>query len=402
MNEAASSSPFILYVVWHPEYARGEKIARFLHDHFGSHRFRYVSGGAQVRVMFRYVVAPGSGEPLPIEWGDSDTTAVVVLLDHALAGDSAWVQYVGNVEEQAEDRGFGTRVIPVTMEEGVPDIGLAAQALLWRDWARPDDAEREHRLVRELTYAFSRMLRHQLTQLRYAGGDQLALGQFLEKIRIFLSHSKHDDYGEAVAQKMRRWLSDHVDLAAFLDIIDIPPGVSFESVIDYQVGDSVMAAIYTDSYSSREWCRREVVRAKRLHVPMVVVDCLQTVDERSFPYLGNVPSIRMNPETLDQIERVAGCLLDEVFKDFLWQCRVEGLRTAYPRTTFLPRAPELISLASRPATSLGVKWDIVYPGPPLGAQEAQLFTDVANDVSIYSLTEWLAEKRYDVAGNPEV
>ena len=62
--------------------------------------------------MFRYVVAPGSDEPLPIEWGDSDTTAVVVLLDHALAGDSAWVQYVSNVEEQAEDRVSGPALFP--------------------------------------------------------------------------------------------------------------------------------------------------------------------------------------------------------------------------------------------------------------------------------------------------
>ena len=392
MNEATTGSPFMLYIVWHPEYTHGENVAKFLHDHFGSHRFRYVSGGAQVRVMFRYAVAPGSREPLPIRWSSSDTTAVVVCLDRALAGDSAWVQYVRNVEEQAEERGFGARLIPVTMEEGVSHIGIASQALCWQDWSRPDDGEKEQRLTRELTYAFSRMLRHRLTQLRSANDGQPALGQYLAKVRVFLSHSKHDDYGEVVAQKMRRWLSDNADLAAFLDIIDIPPGISFESVIDYRVGDSVMAAIYTDSYSSREWCRREVVRAKRLHVPMVVVDCLKTVDERSFPYLGNVPSVRMDPETLDSIERVAGCLLDEVFKDFLWKCRVEGLRKAYPLTTFLPRAPELISLASRPAASIGTEWEIVYPGPPLSTQEAQLFADVASDVSIYSLTEWLAEK----------
>ena len=72
--------PLALYVVWHPDFARGDSVGNMLLDHFGSHRYRYVSGGDSVRVMFRNAAGPGSQEPLPIDWVDSGTTAVVVLL----------------------------------------------------------------------------------------------------------------------------------------------------------------------------------------------------------------------------------------------------------------------------------------------------------------------------------
>ena len=381
--------PLALYVVWHPDFTRGDSVGNMLLDHFGSYRYRYVSGGDSVRVMFRNAAGPGSQQPMPIDWVGSGTTAVVVLLDSTLVGDTVWSQYVRTLTEQAERTGFGTRVIPVAMEDGVLDIGLVEQALRWHDWAEPDD-EKEPQLVRELTDTFIRMLRYHLAQLRHPGVSQNALDDYLTNVRVFLSHSKHGGRGEVVAGALRTWLNDNANLAPFLDIRNIPAGAPFDLVLDHEAGRSVMVAIYTDSYSSREWCRREVIIAKRRRVPMLVVDCLQDTDPSSFPYLGNVPWVRMNPETVDRLDYVAGHLLDEVFKDFLWQCRVESFRNAFPQTTFFARAPELISLTSISPASSGTGNDIVYPGPPISAQEKQLFADVAPYVHVYSLKEWLA------------
>ena len=391
MDEINSAPPFMLFAVWHPESASGERLGNTLLDHFGSHRYRYVSGGNSVRVIFRNAVASGTGEPLPVDWEDSQTVAVVVFLDNALVRDDIWVNYVRNLASHAEELGFRARLIPVAMEAGILENGLAGQALLWHDWDEPH-ATKELRLVRELKYTFSRMLRHRLAELRHPGEDRDSLGDYLVKVQVFLSHSKHDAYGEAVARQIRRWLIDNAALATFLDIFDIPPSVSFESVINHEADGSVMVAIYTDSYSSREWCRKEVVRAKRQSVPMLVMDCLQEGDERSFPYMGNVPWVRMNPETMDRLEYFAGYLLGEVFKDFLWQCRVEALRSDNPETVFLSSAPELFFLASLPQVSPGPHRDIVYPGPPLGVEELELFANVAPDVRLFSLIEWIARR----------
>jgi hypothetical protein len=88
---------------------------------------------------------------------------------------------------------------------------------------------------------------------------------------------------------------------------------------------------------------------------------------------------------------VIGRLLDEVLKDFLWRSRVELNRDAAdPRVVFIPRPPELISLASLPSASDIPEPLIVYPDPPLSAEEERLFADIAPRVQLRSLTEWLA------------
>jgi hypothetical protein len=116
---------------------------------------------------------------------------------------------------------------------------------------------------------------------------------------------------------------------------------------------------------------------------------MSDLDELSFPYMGNVPVVRMDPETADRIDCIVSRLLDEVLKDFLWRCRVElAAGTASGEVVFLPRPPELISLAglSNPAQTV-----LVYPDPPIGAEEQRLFEIVAPTVRLRSMTEWLAE-----------
>ena len=389
MTVIDSQPPFMLYVVWHPDYSRGTDIAEVLREHFGSDRYRRVEGGAGLRVMFRSTAAPGTQIPIPVDWNSAGTTAVVTLLDSALVADPAWTGYVRELAEQAAASGDHSRVFPVEMEGGVLSVGLEEQALRWVRW-EGDNEQREQRLVRDLTYSFSRMLRSHLARLQFPD-LQDDLGQYLERVNVFLSHSKHDTYGEPLAEKVRDWLHNHSGLSSFLDVHDIPPGVPFSAAIDHYIANGVMVAIYTDSYSSRAWCQREVITAKRANVPMLVVNSLRSLDERAFPYLANVPVIRMDPDAPERVDQAIGLLLDEVFKDFLWKCRVETFREQDAHTTFLPRAPELLSLTSLPAPSADTARIIVYPDPPLGTDEAQLFYDVYQDVQLYSLTQWMAE-----------
>jgi hypothetical protein len=154
---------------------------------------------------------------------------------------------------------------------------------------------------------------------------------------------------------------------------------------------SAVVAIHTDSYSSREWCRREILEAKRHNVPLVVANCMTNFEERCFPYMGNVPLIRMEPDAKHRIAFVIARLLDEVMKDYLWRCRVAATPSDDPATVFLPRPPELIALAdlARRGTSSGT---IVYPDPPLGTEELDLFAALATGFRLRSYTQWVAER----------
>ena len=380
-------SPFLLHVVWHPGLSDGAAIAERLREHFGGDRFQNLVGGAGVPVLFRNESEVAHGVPIPVRWDDADVVATVVLVDHSLAGDAMWMDYLKELANQADAKGLCKRVFPVAMETGVLRIenGLRLQAVRWDTWDG-DNAERQQRLHRDLTYEFSRMMRHHIEQ-ELRNGSEKPIRAYLRRAQIFLSHSRRD--GAPVASSIRDWIRQNTALDSFMDVYDIPPGLSFEAVIDESIETGVLVAIHTDSYSSREWCRREVIAAKRRHLPMVVVDCLHSIDEQAFPYLGNVPVIRMNPCNRDQIERVIGVLLDEVFKDYLWRCRTAGLRAVDPGVLFLPRSPELFALATLSAPGEDGTQDIVYPDPPLGVEEKDLFTAIAGSVRLRALSEWL-------------
>ena len=162
---------------------------------------------------------------------------------------------------------------------------LGVQALRWHDW-QADRSGRARRLVREITCETSRMLRTILV-------TDPDLTSRMEKVRVFLSHSKHDDVGERVAQRIRDWLHDDVQLSVFLDIADIPAGLPPDEVLETEVRQSAVLIVYSDSFSSREWCRRKVLVAKESDRPIVVADCIEDLDERAFPYVANVPVVRL-------------------------------------------------------------------------------------------------------------
>ena len=378
---------FVLYVVWHPSYVTGSKVADLLRRHFGGDRHRDVAGEPGLSVIYRRKVAPGESEPVSIDWDEAETTAVVVLVDSSLADDTAWSNYVRGLAHNAGRRGLLTRLFPVVMETEGLQLQLEEQALRWDLWEESDTA-REQRLVSSLTYEFSRILRHRLDLFRRPEAAEAPLASYLEKVQVFISHSKHDDDGEPVARSIRDWLHANSDMSSFFDVYDIPAGLSFHDVLLHQIETSAVVALHTDSYSSREWCRREVIEAKLRQVPMIVVDCLREFDKRSLPYMGNVPIVRMSPDRRDRIDTVAGCLLDEVFRAYVWRCRVERYREAHPNVLFIARPPELISLAAIQSETGSL---IVYPEPLLGADEARLFLEIAPNTRILTLTEWLEE-----------
>jgi hypothetical protein len=389
-----STRPFlVVYVVWHPTFADGAAIAEILRQHFRRRLYENIAGGTGLSVIYRYAVAPESTQPLPIDLADADTAAIVVLVDNNLVGDAAWTDYVRELCNRTDAAGLGTRVFPVEIDNGVlARLGTDEQALLWTRW-EGELAERGRRLTAALTYAFCRLLRHYLEHLTRPEEEEEVLEAYLKKVQIFLSHSKHDQHGEEIARNIRSRLYNTPGMDSFFDVYDIPAGLHFQKVLLLKVRVSAMVAIHTDSYSSREWCRKEIIEAKRWHVPLVVANSISDIDERGFPYMGNVPVVRLEPGGADRIDFVIARLLDEVLKNFLWRCRITlelAGENLDPAVIFVPRPPELISLASLPSEADVPSPVIVYPDPPLSAEEERLFAEISPRVQLRSLTEWKA------------
>lgn len=389
---ALSTRPFlVVYVVWHPKFSQGADLARTLYDHYRRELYENVAGGTGLSVMYRSALNPGSDLPIDINFNDAETSAIVLVVDHHWIADPAWVNWAKELAVRADEAGLAVRIFPVAITRGVMQLRINEQALRWDKWNDLAPREREERLISGLTYQFCRMLRSYLELLRRPTEDEEALDQYLRKVEVFLSHSKHDENGERIAKLIRDFLyrGEGDSLASFFDVHDIPAGLPFNKVILRKLKVSAIVAIHSDSYSSREWCRREIIEAKKWTVPLVVANCLSDIDERSFPYMGNVPVVRMDPDKPERIVPVVGRLLDEVLKDFLWRCRIQlAVGTEGDDVVFLPRPPELISLAGlREITDT----TLVYPDPPIGSEEQRLFEIVAPSVRLRSITEWLAE-----------
>lgn len=387
-----STRPFlILYIAWHPAFEKGSGIAKELYDHYRRDLYENLAGGAGLSVIYRSTPAPHTSAPPHIALEEGETAAIVLLFDEHFASDVAYVAWAKDLMSQTDAAGLRARVFPVAIDDALIRMDIMQQGVRWDLWHGMQHTERLLRLTSDLTYQFCRMLRSYLECLCHPGKDEATLEQYLKKVQIFLSHSKRDPNGERIAKEIRNRLFQGPGLSSFFDVNDIPVGARFDDVILQQVRGSAVIAIYTDSFSSREWCRREIIEAKRRSVPLVVANCISAADERGFPYLGNVPVVRMDPTVIDRIDQVISRLLDEVLKHFLWRCRVKMIPDKFlENTIFLPRPPELISLAILDGEA-GKEIVLVYPDPPLGSEEQRLFEIIAPNILLRSLTEWLAK-----------
>lgn len=388
----APTRPFlVIYIVWHPGFTAGARLAEALREHFRRKLYENVAGGTGISVMFRYAALPNSNVPLPINLDEAETSAIVVLTESALVSDAAWLAYINDLAQATDAAALTSRLFPVFLDQEGLKLGIAEQALRWDSW-EGSPPERQQRLIAELSYEFCRMLRHYLANCAKPDmGEDERFQAYLQKVQIFISHSKHDEHGVNIAKAIRTRLTQGHGLTSFFDVHDIPAGLRFNKVLLFNVKTSAVVAVHTDSYSSREWCRREIIEAKRWNVPLVVANCISDMDERSFPYLGNVPMIRMEPAKPERIDLIVTHLLGELLKDYLWKCRLllAGI-TNDPQITCLPRSPELISLVWLPASETVPAPIIVYPDPPISAEERDLIKQVVPRVRLCSMTEWIA------------
>ena len=102
------------------------------------------------------------------------------------------------------------------------------------------------------------------------------------KIQVFVSHSKKDKgkIGEVRAKELVDYLRTKTKLDSFFDVTDILDGSRFDQQIERGVENALLMVLYTNTYSDREWCRRELIAAKDHHVPAVVVMMMDCVANR--------------------------------------------------------------------------------------------------------------------------
>lgn len=211
---------------------------------------------------------------------------------------------------------------------------------------------------------------------------------------VFLCHAKAD--GVPIASKLRQYLYEETQLSCFFDMHDIPHGHEVSKSIEDFLSRSVVLVVWTDRLLDSPWCQFEIIQARRLQRPMLVLDALEDKTPRLFPFLGNMPVVRWktNPGT------VVGAILLELIRthhlEAVFRHLTRDETTLQPTFRLHPPDPLANHFATpggktapgKPATRSCEL--LVYPDPPLKPGELDIISQLIPENRFLSLAEWHA------------
>jgi hypothetical protein len=145
----------------------------------------------------------------------------------------------------------------------------------------------------------------------------------------------------------------------WIDSAEIEGGSRFSEEIEQGVLDSVVLVLATRNYSNRPWCRKELLLAKRHQRPLVIIEALEGLDPRSFPYGGNAPRLRWSE---GGAERAVDLILKETLRHL--HARHVLKRRMRPGDVVISAPPELAT-----GVPLTKGTAVLHPDRPIGDKE---------------------------------
>jgi hypothetical protein len=386
MNKMGTAFPLLVQFEFHPASKEAADTAEYLHKMLNADPS---VPGLQIPTTF--TPDDGSGEPPePVVATEADRVLVVLLADDHLAvaarkttkSGTTWGEYVTKLRSLTEAAGHRFMPVQLTKAAWPIDKRLDDTNFL-QAWAIDGVEERYKFIARRFVHLLIRRLRP-----RPENEDA-------PPVTIFLSHTKMDLESEPlVVKSLLAHLTATQPEKTWFDSGDILTGSRFAHKIANGVKDSALLAIVTDSYSSRSWCRKEVLFAKQHQRPVVIVDAVQERETRRFPYSGNSPVIRWKAK---DAQGVVDLLLREVLRhayaeESLKQRKLEG-------DVVLSAGPELVTIVYyRKDKDQPV---VLYPDPPLGSEELEVLersgVRVETPLQRYALAHDLRSRNITVA-----
>lgn len=187
---------------------------------------------------------------------------------------------------------------------------------------------------------------------------------------LFLSHCKKSD-GLRVCKNIKEYLANNKSpISIFFDENDIYFGERFDIKIEENIKKSTLVIIHSDGFSSREFCKREVLLAKQYERPIVLIDYLQNGENRLFPYLGNIRTIKIE-KNINYFKLLFEIIKESIRIEFFRQKNNMIISIFNPKHLnykLIPYAPELLTISF----STNKKEIIIYPNPLLGNEELKL------------------------------
>ncbi|MDP4143001.1 MAG: TIR domain-containing protein [Bacillota bacterium] len=380
------TNSFQIYVLWHSEYSYGNELANEIFFQFNRNPEKTYQRGIGMPVYFRNSINEN------INLANSEKTAIVILADENMTASYEWQEYVENLYDCCDNN---SKIYFVAINKSSfnfsEQISKYNHLRLYEyekkfkidDWGIPKEEAIKKVLICELAHEFSRVLYDE-------NGTH-------NPLKVFLSHTKRDSnqIGENIAKELNAYIQLLTRASTFIDNNDIAISYDFWSEIEKNIEKSFLLIIHSDKYTSSQWCRKEVISAKKFNRPSLVLNIYNEGEIRSFPYIANLETIH-----IDNTEQHSSQVLSD-FNCFNIVCSIfkEAVRFKFQegelknklssfqhkdRFLVLTRPPELMDLVIKEVNG---KDYILYPEPPLSDEELELLSTNLKNVSFLTPTE---------------
>ena len=382
-----NKEPLKLFIFWHKDFIEGKQYADLLFEEFSRHEYDF--SGESLGIPICFFNEPEYTVRSLIK--NTQKSAIVFLIDSKMALDSSWRKFAEDLIDFTEQE-KEVIIYPVAVNSFATAKNLSAKIskrnFIHLQNARSEGMTRDEEFAAKVEYLKFELV-HELSRLLY-GRVRISETEnrgIAPSVKIFLSHARVD--GEEYAKKMNDAIA-HTALDRFLDVYSIPKGEKFEDAIRTDLDASALLILYTDSYSSREWCQYEVLYAKSKGRPIILVDLLERGESRRFPYLANVKTIHIG----DKIDS------KEIIKKILYEMLLETLKVKYNQlfleylqdlhgvnpneTKIFSYPPELYTLVVG-NNDASIK-NVIYPEPPLNHNEINILRRLSPAINFITPT----------------
>ena len=354
------TAPLSVYVVFHSENSEGREIYERLYRLLCRDADDPFFDGLDIPVFFS--TGSDSQNINAIDYCRGEKTVILLLLDKKMYISKAWKNIVKNIP-QTDNVCF----CPVLMYQYAFDFTNRTeyqQFITLKTYSVLDNWQEFK------TRLFDYLIRSLSTEPK-------------TKLKIFISHSKRDkdNLGRVNAELLRDYLRKETKEDSFYDVSDIVDGFRFDHQIETAIKDSLLIVLFTNTYSSREWCRRELLTAKKNQIPAIAVFMVNGDIDRVFPYIGNIPSTIFNGDWRPILNLLFRTALDQYHEKLLLG------NIAKNDTTILPFSPEAFSLS----TVENTKNTVLYPEPPLGPEEIEILQTIRQGTGFFTPMQYLVK-----------
>ena len=350
-----------VFVLYHSRYAQGKAVYSDIYKLLCRDANHPFEDGLDIPVYLR----TGDDEQLrvikPISLDNTDKVFILLLVDDKMYCSDVWHKYIGDVVKLQQKHAENVQILCVELSKFSFDIGYG---LSDKQFLRLNSFS-----IRDNWQEFQIRLYDNL--IRFIKRDEL------NKLRIFISHSKKDDnkIGLQRAFEFRDYIRSKTKLDSFFDANDILDGQDFENQIKSNAAGemSLLVILNSNTYSEREWCQKEVLFAKKNKIPTIAVSLLDGEVKRSFPYISNIPYIRFNDNWGDVLALLLRTALDQNNQaKYLANLRDELDEPVRNTFQVLPFSPEAYSYVYDELAS-----NVIYPEPPLSKDELDVLMKIA-------------------------